>query len=244
MRVVKWLFTNDTRYLLLQAVAPTQPSEGLFLYDTEMPWLYPMHVDSWMGTEGIFALYHDRSRVAIVPENGRPVTLVLHGSEYTAFGPESQRWRIGEDGSQWSMENRQLTISRWRGAREPFPGNDKAQNIGGGTRARPYDEPFPVRTAPNHYFRDDAYDNRPGWSAVWHDGDLVALTEMVASHNRRLTLYRMGKPIRQFDVRISHFFTGKGGVNREHLAFTQDGRYLSWIVDTGNRMRVLVFRVR
>lgn len=218
LRVVGWLCTDDVRYRLLQA------GKDVFLCDAGMPWLYPARVNERMGTQG-FALLHDRDRVAIVPETGSPAVLLLEGKEMERIGVASTYWRCGEDGSLWRNADGRLTIFSWR-------------------NGRPREVPFPVRAAPNRWYRDDAFDNRPGWAAVWHDGELVAVTAMAAPWTRRLTLYRKGKPLRQCDVQITDFFKGKGGINREHLAFTRDGRYLSWIVDTGSRTRVLAFRVR
>lgn len=145
---------------------------------------------------------------------------------FKIFAAASTGWRCGEDGSQWRMANGELTMLRWRGE-------------------QPHEEIFPVHTVPNHYFRDAASDNyRPGWAAVWHDGELVVLTEMSAPRTRRLTLYRQGQAIGQFEVAITRLTQNGGQPDREHLAFTGDGRYLSWIVDTGKWTRVLVFRVR
>jgi len=73
---------------------------------------------------------------------------------------------------------------------------------------------------------------------------------------RRLTLYRDGRRLGTFVIRLDpksplkmidpsrtgHFYP-KTVLTSEHLAFTGDGRYLSWVVETAKGKTIYVFRV-
>jgi hypothetical protein len=72
---------------------------------------------------------------------------------------------------------------------------------------------------------------------------------------RTLTLYRDGKRVGTCHVPLAPLHPGITArlpwwhrpptpAYREHLAFTQDGQYLSWIIDAGRGPQVYVFATR
>lgn len=59
---------------------------------------------------------------------------------------------------------------------------------------------------------------------------------------RRLTLYRNGRRVGSFTVRLKPGARPHFSVHYpEHLAFSADGRYLSWVIDAGVGKQMYVF---
>ena len=179
--------------------------------------------------------------IAAIPHMGR--AMVWDGKAVTAlprgFG---SIWYWGEDGTVWTYTDKGPELLQWRqGVPRLIP--------------LPFKAKFDGRIGIEY--------NSVREIAVWGDGQLVVHTEvrtvlpgvvergMNAVYTRlkrpkpqlkeiwQLTLYRGNRLHGSFRVPL-HPIKGDAWYS-EHLAFTADGKYLSWVIDNGDGTHLYVF---
>lgn len=175
-------------------------------------------------------------------------------------------WRWGEDGTVWTLSGGALRVLRWRtgtpalvnlptrgtpGARygslapglgsiPPFRENtdpDWAAVWGDGRLVAGVENLFP---AANRLVR-----------IVARAAGAMHIKLSIPGETRRLTLYRDNRRLGSFLLHAKQQFPSPPmpswvlpkTANREHLAFTADGRCLSWAIDDGTGVRLFVFQV-
>lgn len=175
------------------------------------------------------------TRIAAIPSNG--TAMIWDGITMTSLPIKgSTKWFWGEDGSVWTYSGNQLSVLQWR-------------------QSSPRLERLPYSAQFDSQSFDSITEN-----AVWGDGELIAHTESLTrtpaaierairaacdrinrpypelpTMSQQLSLYRRNRLLGRFRVSIqaqnvnSYYL---GNKYSEHLAFTADGRYLSWVVDS------------
>jgi hypothetical protein len=199
-------------------------------------------------------LFRKEMRFVVVPANMSP-SVYQHEKLLARYGTAYLRWMWGEDGTVWGISDKGVSyLLRWRDATKPCLVKLPMQ---GKPDTRFVDL---TRLRPNGY--GIIYAEIVPGPAIWGDGRLIAVTETrrllpdrvadltdrvlvamkktdgVPREARVLTLYRDKKVVGTFTVSLKvHILR----YYREHLAFTKDGKYLSWVIDTGRGPQVYAF---
>lgn len=211
-------------------------------------------------------LFHQDDRFLLVPRQGQ-VTVLLGDAKQRLLGEEDTVWRWSEDGSVWSFVGQTMKIVRWRS------GDPSLLEVADPKHTENWisdlcDEGHSATVRTN----DFNWGNCPAWACAWQDGALLARADMVDTETRRLALIRDGACIGTFDIPLhtpsqktlkdarAHMNMSSVGprirwrnrdkysftpsLYREHLAFSADGRYLTWLIDSGtNTIECYLFAV-
>ena len=215
--------------------------------------------------EGI--VFHRGERLLFVQRRyGGATVLEQNGN---VLGRFPGYWCWGEDGTVWTMQGPQAQVLCWQEgtpalAALPVPMTREP-------RVQYYGDDARTSTAYLFNMAGmRPTDGRAGWMkpfqdpastiAAWHDGNLAAVTTtdppwqpgaarpaagtVPAPSRRVLTLYREGKPAGSFSVELlpEMMFSTVNHFSNEHLAFSGDGMYLSWVIETKQGVKLYVFR--
>ncbi|MHB0939056.1 MAG: hypothetical protein ACYDCO_21750 [Armatimonadota bacterium] len=217
-----------------------------------------------MPGEGI--VFHRGERLLFVQRRYGVATVLEQNGN--VLGRFPGYWCWGEDGTVWTMQGPQAQVLRWQEgtpalAALPVPMTREP-------RVQYYGDD--ARTSTAYLFNMAGMrptDSRAGWMqpfqdptstiAVWHDGDLTAAASTdppwhggrggavgstTGQTTRVLTLYREDKPAGTFRVPLLQevMFSKVNHLCNEHLAFSADGKYLSWVIETKQGVKLYVFR--
>lgn len=200
-------------------------------------------------------LFRDGERFLLVPRQGQ--ALLLAGATCLAtLGDTQTIWRWGEDGSVWTFEGSNVQILQWRAGTPSFVEVPGAKRLDGWLGDLTFSSCQPQTLLRNTLH----WPFGPAWAAAWHDGALFARVDLARNETLRLKLYRYGELSGSFDFPLKsptpevieaqrvklaestiaspiEWRAGKDAflpsLCSEHLAFTKDGKYLSWLIDDG-----------
>jgi len=210
-------------------------------------------------------------RLLMAPRVGD--ALVFDGTKQIAtISPGTDGWRWGEDGTVWTLSGGRLRVLRWRTGKPQLvnirtrgkPG-DRYGSLAPGLPSEP---PFRENNMPDWAAVwgdgklvasvENNTLNNPITSIAARAAKALRI-KIKINEARRLTLYRDRRCLGYFRLLTASDTTarsrsgrGYGGVgsmgyentgNHEHLAFTADGKYLSWAIDDGTGVRLFVFEV-
>jgi len=232
--------TNATRFCLLQRYDTVSHTFIMGLYDLpahRMQWTYPLsgqyHNLSIVGRDD--AVFISGKRSIYISGNGAAIfdnqkllatyNAETHSTKPTVTSKTHHAWAYGEDGSVWTEDGRQLYCLLWR------EGDARVRTI---------------------RLENTVHAEGTDTLAVWGDGWYVAHSfsvlppggfplewekspgrrvALIPNYRRKLVLYQNGKPVDHYE--IPTYIDGLSGSlswddYRDHLAFSSDGRYLSW----------------
>jgi len=184
--------------------------------------------------------------IAAIPSEGS--AMVWNGTAMTSLpAKETTRWLWGEDGSVWTYSGDQLSVLHWRQSaprleRLPYSsvfdqviGNSTENAVWGDGEFIAHTDWLDRRTPTAMVETVRAIFDRINWSLP----EMPTMSLQLSLYHRTRLLGRFRVPI--FDnvsYTLSHY---PGNKYSEHLAFTADGRYLSWVVDSGDGTHLYVF---
>ncbi|MHB9132067.1 MAG: hypothetical protein ACYDBB_13415 [Armatimonadota bacterium] len=212
-------------------------------------------------------LFCEGKRVAAVSVWG-PVEIVEGSQKLKAFHHPNPARSWGDDGSIWTLDGSTIEIVHWRQGK-PFTENAQLPSeptnsfspgdYSSSIVAKAVGESWAAVWGDGTLIaRSDMVNLMPERVANTTNGLLTRckIRKQIPSQTRRLTLYRQGRKVGSFSIYLKPSFqmpvyTAKNTIRlvtvqndvREHIAFTKDGKYLSWVIDKGDGLQVYAFRV-
>ncbi|OPZ85112.1 MAG: hypothetical protein BWY76_01548 [bacterium ADurb.Bin429] len=246
----RYIAVDDGGKLTLVEVTKSPPALLKIPVDNRPGWIVPGMV------------FVHGTRILTVPSSGE-ATVMEKGMVLATLGEfgltectVSSRWWWGEDGTVWERSSDDTYhLLQWRTGRPRLTALRGPATL---------DDSVDDYTPLPFLLTDRAIALQPYAPALaaWGDERLVATTETTlriperleklvrrlfgalppSEHFRVLTLTRDGKRVGTYTARMGKPMTNRLALYQEHLAFTEDGRHLSWVLESARGVEVYVFR--
>ncbi|MHB0935076.1 MAG: hypothetical protein ACYDCO_04555 [Armatimonadota bacterium] len=261
LQMPNWIASGDDRLI------PFSNGTHLRLYDRTEKKILP----GLSFRDQTAMIWRHRDRLLLVPSNGNVVVYDWLRHTQTPL-PGTADWHWGEDGTVWTLDGGTLQVLHWRTGTPKLaavttrgtPGARYGSLVASGI------EPFAENTRPDWaaVWGDGRLvagvenlapsDTRLSGIAM-RAARALRIKLDIPREARRLTLYRGKRRVGSFLLRTQPMldprqaaiakYSSRGPSvtqetdNHEHLAFTKDGKYLSWAIDDGTGVKLFVFEV-